>query len=53
MTEVIIVFFGNPYFTDRLENFPAVLLAYDDEEIMQDITAQCLFGANPIKGKCR
>ena len=51
MTEVIIVFFGNPYFTDRLENFPAVLLAYDDEEIMQDITAQCLFGANPIKGK--
>jgi beta-glucosidase-like glycosyl hydrolase/CubicO group peptidase (beta-lactamase class C family) len=50
-TQIIIVFFGNPYFVEKLKDFPAVLLAYDNENEHQDIAAQTLFGANKIEGK--
>ncbi|MBK8623163.1 MAG: serine hydrolase [Saprospiraceae bacterium] len=50
-TQIIIVFFGNPYFVEKLEDFPAVLLAYDNENEHQDIAAQSLFGANKMEGK--
>lgn len=50
-TQIIIVYFGNPYLADRLEKFPSVLLAYDNEGEIQDAAAQALFGAFDIKGK--
>ena len=50
-TQVIIVYFGNPYLAERLERFPTVLLAYDNEASIQDAAAQALFGAFDIRGK--
>jgi beta-N-acetylhexosaminidase len=49
-SEIIIVFFGNPYVSNRLEAFSTVVLGYDDEPVMQDIAVQSIFGANAVSG---
>ncbi|MCB0690333.1 MAG: serine hydrolase [Saprospiraceae bacterium] len=48
--KLIIVLFGSPY---ALKNFgdETILVAYQDDEMTQDLAAQALFGAIPIKGK--
>ena len=50
-TEVIVVFFGNPYLVKKLKNLPTVLLAFDNDAVNQDMAAQAVFGAIPIEGK--
>ncbi len=50
-TKVVIVSFGNPY---ALKNFPGadwLVQAYEDDDMMQDIAAQTLFGALGFNGK--
>ena len=48
---LIVVLMGSPYLLSKLDKLDNVLLAYDNNEITQDIAAQSLFGANEISGK--
>lgn len=49
--KVVTVIFGNPYSLSKLDDLSdAILMAYDDEDMVQDIAAQSLFGANAIRG---
>ncbi len=48
--KLIIVIFGSPYSLKRFGN-QTILVAYHDDELTQDITAQSLLGVNSIKGK--
>lgn len=50
-TQVVLVVFGNPYSLKYFDDFGAVLMAYDDGEMTQDLAAQALFGVNAIKGR--
>ncbi|NNE30105.1 MAG: serine hydrolase, partial [Saprospiraceae bacterium] len=50
-TNVVLVVFGNPYSLRYFDKFETVLLAYQEEEDYQDLAAQAIFGANPIRGK--
>ena len=50
-TNVIIVLFGNVYALQYFDDFPSVLCAYEDNERVQDVAAQALFGARSISGK--
>ncbi|HRG32361.1 MAG: serine hydrolase [Saprospiraceae bacterium] len=47
---VILVVFGNPYIIKEFNQVPSILLAYEDNFVAQDISAQLLFGTDPIKG---
>ncbi|MGK0363381.1 MAG: beta-N-acetylhexosaminidase [Saprospiraceae bacterium] len=50
-TTVVLTIFGSPYslkYFDAVEN---VLVAYDEDEMTQEITAQGLFGAFGFKGR--
>jgi CubicO group peptidase (beta-lactamase class C family) len=52
--DAVVVFFGPPLFLGQwhgIENVGALLLAYDDNIIVQDLAAQALFGAIGISGK--
>lgn len=46
-----LVVFGSPYSLKYMDHVGTVVMAYEDDEMTQDIAAQSLFGANPIKGK--
>lgn len=50
-TDLIIVLFGNPYLLKKLDFVDHILLAYDNENITQDVAAQALFGSISIQGK--
>ncbi len=50
-TKLIVVLFGSPYATALFEDFDNVIVAYQDDKITQDLTAQALYGAIPIKGR--
>ncbi|MBL0238367.1 MAG: serine hydrolase [Saprospiraceae bacterium] len=47
---VIITVFGSPYVVSDFESLAAIMLAYEDTELVQDIAAQLLFGTDPIRG---
>ncbi len=50
----ILVLFGNPYALKSLGKltFPhSILLAYNDDELTQDLSAQAIFGATSINGR--
>lgn len=49
--KVILTVFGSPYALKFFENIPSIIMSYNDESLVQDITAQSLFGANAFKGK--
>ncbi len=49
-SKVILVIFGSPYALKFFGDFPNVIVAYQDDKMVQDITAQALFGAIPFKG---
>lgn len=52
--EVVLVLFANPYALRKYSlpaNFRSVLVAYQDNEISQDLSAQLLFGAIGANGK--
>jgi beta-glucosidase-like glycosyl hydrolase/CubicO group peptidase (beta-lactamase class C family) len=50
-TRVVVVIFGSPYSLKYFGDSNWTLVAYSDDKVTQDLTAQALFGAIPIKGK--
>ena len=50
-TKVVLTVFGNPYALAKFPNVEYLLVAYDDDADTQDIAAQGLFGALPMRGK--
>lgn len=50
-SNVAIILFGNPYLSTKFPNAKSILLSYEDNALMQDVTAQLLFGAGAIQGK--
>ncbi|MEE9374077.1 MAG: glycoside hydrolase family 3 N-terminal domain-containing protein [Saprospiraceae bacterium] len=50
-TKVILTLFGSPYATKYFENMDCVIVAYEEDKLMQDIAAQAIFGALDITGK--
>ncbi len=48
---IILVVFGNPYLLSNFQNIPNVLLAYEDHEIEERLSAEVLFGAISPSGK--
>ena len=52
-SKTIVVFFGNPYLpgiTDQFAKADAILLAYEDNNYTQDLSAQLIFGGIGAKG---
>ncbi len=47
----IVILFGCPYVSMYLPQSASVLLAFEDHEVIGDITAQMLFGTDPISGR--
>jgi beta-N-acetylhexosaminidase len=50
-TKVVLNIFGNPYCLKYFDDFESVLLAYEENTNVQDLTAQALFGAIALKGR--
>ena len=46
-----LVVFGTPYALESLDIKHTAVIAYNEDDLTQKITAQSLFGANPIRGK--
>lgn len=49
-TEVVWIIFGSPYAAKYSKNIKNVIVSYTDDPIMQDRTAQALFGVFDIRG---
>lgn len=45
-----LVLFGNPYSLKFLDDISTVVVAYEKDDLAQDLTAQAIFGANDIRG---
>lgn len=53
-TGVVLCFFGNPYALreyNEISELKSLVVAYNDHEITQDVTAQMIFGGLPFKGR--
>ncbi len=50
-TKVILVIFGNPYALKYFETIPTILVAYEEDDLVQDITAQAMFGVSSFNGR--
>lgn len=50
-TNLVVVVFGSPYSLQKFEGFESVVLAYQDDPLIQDVTAQALFGAISFQGR--
>ncbi len=50
-TRVVLVVFGNPYSAKFFEKTNSLLIAYEEDDEVEDLAAQALFGAFPIRGK--
>lgn len=51
---VVLTVFGNPYSLKRFretDRFDAIVLAYEDNSLVKELTAQAIFGAAEIQGK--
>ncbi|HJW27886.1 MAG TPA: glycoside hydrolase family 3 N-terminal domain-containing protein, partial [Saprospiraceae bacterium] len=51
MKDVILVVFGNPYTLKYFENVDHIIMAYEDQPEIEDITAQGLMGVFGFKGR--
>mgnify|MGYP000483125278 CR=1 FL=1 len=49
--KVILVIFGSPYSLRYFDNFNHVMVAYREDDMVQNVTAQAVFGAIPTNGK--
>lgn len=49
--KVTIVLFGSPYALKYFQESGSVIVAYEDDEVFQDLTAQAIFGASNFRGK--
>jgi beta-N-acetylhexosaminidase len=50
-TNLTVVIFGNPYASKHFESIPGVMVAYEDDALFQDVTAQALFGVSENNGR--
>ena len=50
-TRVVLVVFGNPYSAKFFEKTNSLLVAYEEDDEVEDLAAQALFGAFPIRGR--
>lgn len=50
-TKVILVIFGSPYALKYFEQIPTIVVAYEDDDLFHDITAQSLFGVSAFNGR--
>jgi beta-glucosidase-like glycosyl hydrolase/CubicO group peptidase (beta-lactamase class C family) len=50
-TNVLISIFGSPYAARFFESMPGLLIAFEDDPMAQDITAQALMGVTDITGR--
>lgn len=50
-TKVIVVLFGSPYALTYFQDQEELIVSYTDDSIMQDRTAQAIFGAADIRGR--
>jgi beta-glucosidase-like glycosyl hydrolase/CubicO group peptidase (beta-lactamase class C family) len=50
-TRVVLVQFGNPYAAKFFENVQNLLVCYEEDDEVQDLAAQALFGVFPLRGK--
>ena len=50
-TKIVLVLFGNPYALKDFDEIANVLVAYEDDDDIQEIAAQAMFGAFSISGK--
>lgn len=50
-TRVVLVLFGNPYSLKYFDYASHVLVAYQENELTQELAAEALFGAREIKGQ--
>ena len=51
LTEVVLVVFGNPYSLKYFDALDCVLVAYDDDEAIQDAAAQALYGSFSLNAR--
>lgn len=49
--KVVLTLFGSPYALTYFEDIPNILVAYDEDELTQELAADALFGVNDIRGK--
>jgi len=49
--KVIVVLFGSPYALKYFDDFSTVLVAYESDEMAQQVAAEAVFGSIAIKGK--
>lgn len=50
-TRVVLVIFGYPYSLSNFDDFENVVMAYEDNAMTQDLSAQAIFGAIPFRGR--
>lgn len=50
-TKVVLVIFGNPYSAKYFESVNSLLIAYEEDDEVENLAAQALFGAFAIQGK--
>lgn len=50
-TRVVLVVFGYPYSLRNFDDFGQVVMAYEDNAITQDLSAQAIFGARTFRGR--
>ncbi len=50
-TKVVLVVFGSPYSLKFFDGINCVLEAYQEDEIVQDLSAQAIFGVFAIRGR--
>ncbi|HLF63986.1 MAG TPA: glycoside hydrolase family 3 N-terminal domain-containing protein [Saprospiraceae bacterium] len=50
-TDIIVVVFGSPYALKSFEDLPHLIMAYEEDPLVQDIAIQGIFGAFAMQGK--
>ncbi|MGB1216438.1 MAG: serine hydrolase [Saprospiraceae bacterium] len=50
-TEVVLVVFGNPYSLKYFDGVETILQCYEENDMVESVAAQAVFGAIPIEGK--
>ena len=48
--DITLVIFGSPYALSYFENFKTIIMSYEEDPIMQDVTAQAMMGVTDIEG---
>jgi len=49
--KVILCIFGSPYALQYFTDIPTIVMGYEDDELMQEVAAQSIFGATNFEGK--